>query len=149
MNECDMYGGACDCLPDIEIDEKEHHAKVIVAEDQLSLAIGKGGQNVRLAAKLTGWKIDIEGTEGETVAASDGEAVEVDEPKTGDSDEEIEQKVEEQEIADEIVGETTHETARVESEDTEATTPEEIEAEEADVEKEEGADDDTEPAKAA
>lgn len=34
-------------------------AKVLVAEDQLSLAIGKGGQNVRLAAKLTGWKIDV------------------------------------------------------------------------------------------
>ena len=34
-------------------------ARVLVAEDQLSLAIGKGGQNVRLAAKLTGWKIDV------------------------------------------------------------------------------------------
>ena len=34
-------------------------AKALVAEDQLSLAIGKGGQNVRLAAKLTGWKIDV------------------------------------------------------------------------------------------
>lgn len=34
-------------------------ARVFVAEDQLSLAIGKGGQNVRLAAKLTGWKIDV------------------------------------------------------------------------------------------
>ncbi len=34
-------------------------AKVYVAEDQLSLAIGRGGQNVRLAAKLTGWKIDV------------------------------------------------------------------------------------------
>ncbi|MDD5098877.1 MAG: transcription termination factor NusA [Candidatus Colwellbacteria bacterium] len=34
-------------------------ARVIVPEDQLSLAIGKGGQNVRLAAKLTGWKIDV------------------------------------------------------------------------------------------
>lgn len=34
-------------------------AKVLVAEDQLSLAIGKGGQNVRLAARLTGWKIDV------------------------------------------------------------------------------------------
>jgi len=31
----------------------------LVADDQLSLAIGKGGQNVRLAAKLTGWKIDV------------------------------------------------------------------------------------------
>ncbi len=45
----------------IEIDEKERKAVVEVAEDQLSLAIGKGGQNVRLAAKLTGWKIDIKG----------------------------------------------------------------------------------------
>ena len=34
-------------------------ARVLVADDQLSLAIGKGGQNVRLAAKLTGWKIDV------------------------------------------------------------------------------------------
>lgn len=37
----------------------ERHALVLVAEDQLSLAIGKEGQNVRLAARLTGWKIDI------------------------------------------------------------------------------------------
>ncbi len=45
----------------VEIDEKEHKATVEVADDQLSLAIGKGGQNVRLAAKLTGWRIDIKG----------------------------------------------------------------------------------------
>ncbi len=45
----------------IEINEDEHKALVEVAEDQLSLAIGKGGQNVRLAAKLTGWRIDIKG----------------------------------------------------------------------------------------
>lgn len=43
----------------IEMNEAEHMASVIVPEDQLSLAIGKEGQNVRLAAKLTGWKIDI------------------------------------------------------------------------------------------
>lgn len=43
----------------IEINEDEHTAKVGVPESQLSLAIGKSGQNVRLAAKLTGWKIDI------------------------------------------------------------------------------------------
>lgn len=42
----------------VEIVE-EHEAKVFVADDQLSLAIGKGGQNVRLAAKLTGWRIDV------------------------------------------------------------------------------------------
>jgi N utilization substance protein A len=45
----------------IEIDENEHKATIEVANDQLSLAIGKGGQNVRLAAKLTGWRIDIKG----------------------------------------------------------------------------------------
>lgn len=42
-----------------ETPEQDKIAKVLVAEDQQSLAIGKGGQNVRLAAKLTGWKIDI------------------------------------------------------------------------------------------
>lgn len=36
-----------------------HEARVYVPEDQLSLAIGRGGQNVRMAAKLTGWKIDV------------------------------------------------------------------------------------------
>lgn len=46
---------------DIQVDESEHKAKIDVAADQLSLAIGKGGQNVRLAAKLTGWRIDIKG----------------------------------------------------------------------------------------
>ena len=45
----------------IEIEEQDHKAIVEVADDQLSLAIGKGGQNVRLAAKLTGWRIDIKG----------------------------------------------------------------------------------------
>jgi N utilization substance protein A len=44
--------------------EAEHKATVEVANDQLSLAIGKGGQNVRLAAKLTGWRIDIKSSEG-------------------------------------------------------------------------------------
>jgi N utilization substance protein A len=45
----------------IELIENEKKALVEVSEDQQSLAIGKGGQNVRLAAKLTGWKIDIKG----------------------------------------------------------------------------------------
>ncbi|MBP9711867.1 MAG: transcription termination/antitermination protein NusA [Candidatus Pacebacteria bacterium] len=53
----------------IDIDEAEHKATVEVTDDQLSLAIGKGGQNVRLAAKLTGWRIDIkgDGAKAETV----------------------------------------------------------------------------------
>lgn len=44
---------------DVTIDEETKSAKVVVDDGQLSLAIGKEGQNVRLAAKLTGWKIDI------------------------------------------------------------------------------------------
>ncbi|MBI4099311.1 transcription termination/antitermination protein NusA [Candidatus Parcubacteria bacterium] len=65
---------------EVVVDEAEHRATVVVSEDQLSLAIGKRGQNVRLAAKLTGWKIDIRGTGGtvppvESAAApADGDA---------------------------------------------------------------------------
>lgn len=44
----------------VQIDEASKKAKVIVPEDQLSIAIGKGGQNVRLASKLTGYELDIE-----------------------------------------------------------------------------------------
>ena len=68
----------------IVVEEKEHKAIVEVAEDQLSLAIGKGGQNVRLAAKLTGWRIDIkahgapkDAEEDVTVASTDGETVDI------------------------------------------------------------------------
>jgi len=55
----------------VDIKEVSKEAAVTVPEDQLSLAIGKRGQNVRLAAKLTGWKIDILGvkTDGEVVKA--------------------------------------------------------------------------------
>jgi N utilization substance protein A len=48
---------------EITLDEAEQKATVKVPEDQLSLAIGKQGQNVRLAAKLTGWNVDIEGSD--------------------------------------------------------------------------------------
>ena len=43
----------------VTVDEETKSAKVIVDDNQLSLAIGKEGQNARLAAKLTNWKIDI------------------------------------------------------------------------------------------
>lgn len=51
----------------VDLDEAEHKATVKVAEDQQSLAIGRGGQNVRLAAKLTGWRIDIQSIGGKPV----------------------------------------------------------------------------------
>ncbi len=63
----------------IELDEKDHRAIVTVTEDEQSLAIGKGGQNVRLAAKLTGWKIDIRSVGGPKTEVKEGSA---EEPKT-------------------------------------------------------------------
>lgn len=54
----------------IELDEEDKKATVTVSPEEQSLAIGKGGQNVRLAAKLTGWKIDIV-SGGEMVAEAD------------------------------------------------------------------------------
>lgn len=77
-------------IMDVEINEENKHAVVEVAEDQQSLAIGKGGQNVRLAAKLTGWKIDIRSTKGESIAEAeaDGEKVEIKEAPSNEAKEE-------------------------------------------------------------
>jgi len=60
---------------EVALNEKDHRATVTVTEDEQSLAIGRGGQNVRLAAKLTGWNIDIVSAKGANVAESDGEEV--------------------------------------------------------------------------
>lgn len=59
----------------VTVDEVNKTAKVMVTEDQQSLAIGKGGQNVRLAAKLTGWRIDIQSTGTKSTDAIDSGAV--------------------------------------------------------------------------
>lgn len=63
----------------VQLDEEAKEAKVGVMEDQLSLAIGKAGQNVRLAARLTGWKIDINGEKIEGAPESVGEEVSTEE----------------------------------------------------------------------
>lgn len=70
----------------VDLNEAENKATVKVSEDQQSLAIGKGGQNVRLAAKLTGWKIDIQSTGGEKLAEAEAPiaAAEVAPEKVGD-----------------------------------------------------------------
>jgi len=57
----------------IFLDEENRSLEVIVADDQLSLAIGRKGQNVRLAAKLTGWKIDV--TSESMAKAKQGDAI--------------------------------------------------------------------------
>lgn len=54
----------------VQINEEERAARVIVPDNQLSLAIGKEGQNARLAFKLTGWKIDIKSQSQSAVAAA-------------------------------------------------------------------------------
>jgi len=64
----------------VKIDKAGQKAAVIVAEDQLSIAIGKSGQNVRLAGKLTGYELDVEGEQGRA-PAKDKEAVEETVPK--------------------------------------------------------------------
>jgi N utilization substance protein A len=58
----------------VTIDETTRTAKVIVPERQLSLAIGKEGQNARLAAKLTGWRIDIKSDVATAAAAEQSAA---------------------------------------------------------------------------
>ncbi len=67
----------------VSLNEADKIATVTVPSSQLSLAIGKGGQNVRLAAKLTGWKIDIEGS-------GEPEEVESKEPEEAAKTEKIE-----------------------------------------------------------
>jgi len=56
---------------EVTLDEKKQVASVLVPDDQLSLAIGRDGGNVRLAAKLTGWKIDIKGKGGSAPVAEE------------------------------------------------------------------------------
>ena len=58
---------------DADSEDNRGHAIVEVAADQQSLAIGRGGQNVRLAAKLTGWKLDIISNEGDALAKAEAD----------------------------------------------------------------------------
>ncbi|HYI66950.1 MAG TPA: transcription termination factor NusA [Candidatus Limnocylindrales bacterium] len=72
----------------VRIDEEHKIANVIVPERQLSLAIGKEGQNARLAAKLTGWRIDIRSETGVATAAAGGDHpdAEVEQEETADAE---------------------------------------------------------------
>jgi len=83
----------------VTLDENIREARVEVDAEQFSLAVGKGGQNARLAAKLTGWKIDISAPESEDSAKNVPD--EIDEGLVDDGSEEetpvIEEKIEESE----------------------------------------------------
>lgn len=82
----------------IETNETEKSAKVMVLSDQLSLAIGKGGQNARLAARLTGWKIDIVEAKDDAVVDEKANNDKKDEKATKDDEEKVESKVEEEKV---------------------------------------------------
>ena len=79
----------------LELDERDHRFIVTVTPDEQSLAIGKGGQNVRLAAKLTGWKIDIKSTENEDLDEEEPEDEDEAEVVAEIIEEKAEKKVEE------------------------------------------------------
>ncbi len=122
--------------------ETEKFAKVVVADNQLSLAIGKEGQNVRLAARLTGRKIDIK-SEAQAIATK---FLDIEEPKEDETAEEAEVSEEIEAVetveaaeteADEAV-DTVEETAEAEADETEVDEADEEAAEDkADAEAEE------------
>lgn len=81
---------------EIVINEADKKATVKVPEDQLSLAIGKQGQNVRLAAKLTGWNVDIEGSDAVGIEAVEEVAAKTKKPERKDLEAAILRAVEDQ-----------------------------------------------------
>jgi N utilization substance protein A len=99
---------------DIKINEEERTATAQVAEDQLSLAIGKAGQNVRLAAKLTGWKIDIVSETGKEV---EKEEKDKDEKKKEDKKEKEDKKDEKKEKEEKVKKKEPKETKKEKKEE--------------------------------
>jgi len=135
-------------VENVKIDEENRKAIVEVSEDQLSLAIGKGGQNVRLGAKLTGWKIDVKGIEED--GSSDEDIPKIQGVKTdtkdeipstenldeSDESEEIEKSTNEKGVIEKEIAEKAGEIH--EEDDLEDVTPEEVEKEESEEEKRQG-----------
>jgi N utilization substance protein A len=88
----------------VELNEEDRSALVIVPDDQLSLAIGQRGQNARLAAKLTGWKVDIKGESEDTVSINGlfkpEDSDKTDAQASGSQEESLDQSLQEQKTAD-------------------------------------------------
>ena len=88
----------------VKLNKKTKTAKVVAPEDQLSLAIGRDGQNVRLTAKLTGYRIEVEGN-GEAVKPEElKEEAKTEEPKVEEKSETEMEKVEKKENVTEDAG---------------------------------------------
>ena len=116
-------------VANVELNEESKEATAHVEADQFSLAIGRGGQNVRLAAGLTGWTINVveEGGDGEAVSSEDdADAVE---EKLSDEEETVAEP-EEEEKKEEAPAEEPAEEAEGEEEAAEEATEEEAPAEE-------------------
>ena len=103
----------------VELNEEEKVAHVFVPKDQLSLTIGSGGQNVRLASKLTGYRIEVEGEGGEEEEAVEEESKEIKETKEPEEAEKTESEGKEKKEA------------KIETKEADATVPEEAKVEEA------------------
>ncbi|MFC1663103.1 transcription termination factor NusA [Patescibacteria group bacterium] len=118
----------------IKLNDEERVAIAEVKEDQLSLAIGKAGQNVRLAARLTGWKIDItsEGKNIESKSPEDGESGESEEGETekgSTTDDEVKDESKNEEPAEEKANEKSAEKPpepKTEENDKKAAKPESV-----------------------
>lgn len=103
---------------EVRLEEEEKAAYVKVETDQLSLAIGKGGQNVRLAARLTGWKINISSDEEEVAPseeATEGEVTEEVAPSEEVTNEEVVEEAAEETQAEEVKEEVVEEVATEET----------------------------------
>jgi N utilization substance protein A len=88
----------------VELNEQDRSALVIVPDNQLSLAIGQRGQNARLAAKLTGWKVDIKGESEDAVSINElfkpEDSDKTDAQASGSQEESPDQSLQEQETVD-------------------------------------------------
>lgn len=83
-------------------DEENHEAMVVVPDDQLSLAIGREGQNVRLAHKLTGWKIDIKSVSQMEQAESQNIANNYEYQEEESSEDNYDSEIDQEELQNEI-----------------------------------------------
>lgn len=93
---------------EVHLNEEEKIARVVVPQEELSLAIGKDGQNVRLASKLTGFRIEIEGTEPVKTEESEPEVKAEEEPTTVEAADATlsEETASEEPVAAEVTNET-------------------------------------------
>jgi N utilization substance protein A len=119
-------------LKDIYLDKEAKVAKIVADEDQVSLIIGKNGQNIKLASKLTGYEIDVERKdqpvkEGEEGEGEAGEEVE-DEEEVKEEEEVKDEEVKDEEVKDEEVKD--EEEVKTEDENDEEAEEEETEKEE-------------------